>query len=128
MCKVYACCRVKKLYKSICTVYLKHLTAAYVTIGKLYLAKLVIGNSLDVAYHHKRTCNLSYCTVFLRHQSSLLSITSSISFLRIASIDSYSPSILSSSSYLKRPILSRTGIFISNSISAPFLSASDELS
>lgn len=72
--------------------------------------------------------NLSYCAVFLWHQSSLLSSTSLISESSRALIDSNSSRTLSSGTYLYLPMRSRTGRLTSISMSAPFARASFALS
>ena len=54
----------KKLNNSGIAVYLKHLAAACLAVGKLYFRQLVVGYALDLLDHHKRAGNLTNSFIF----------------------------------------------------------------
>ena len=58
----------KQLNKCVRAVYFEHAAAAGLAVCQLYLAELVIFNSLDLAHEHKRSRNLLNSSVFFRHQ------------------------------------------------------------
>ena len=79
-------------------------------------------NALD---EHQRTRNFLYRSIFLRHQTSSFSFTSSSTAFVRSSVTFLKFSSRSfSGTYLKRPISSLTGIAASLSIFTPFWSAS----
>ena len=86
--KVDALCGLEKLNDCLVALDLKHLAAANLAVGKLYLGQLIVGNALDMVYYHKRACDLSYGFILFNHASSPPAMTSSISFFISAAISS----------------------------------------
>ena len=76
----------EQLHNSLVALNLEDLAAADFAVGKLELAKLVIGDAFNAVDHHQWAGDLSYSLIFFDHASSPPATTASISAFISAAI------------------------------------------
>ena len=84
--KVDALCGLEQLHDSLIALDFEDFAAADFAVGKLKLAKLVIGDAFNAVDHHQGAGDLSYGLIFFDHASSPPATTASISAFISAAI------------------------------------------